>query len=746
MATGAATVTFTATDECGLSSSTTGTFTINDTMGPTITAPEAITLECGSQGNEAIINNWLTGYTAADGCSDVTVTNDFAAAPTMCEGGMNEVTVTWTAEDECGMMVTATSTITIVDNTKPVVMTPPTDLILECSDPASDNDAMILAWTTAFGNMTTIDNCDTPVLSFSAGTATDGCGNAFTTPYTFTSTDACGNSISEVAYLRVVDTTPPVHDASSSPTIIGCPATNPTAISSFLSGLTATDNCDDDVDISIALVSTSTQCLGTFSIESYLYAITATDDCGNQSNIERVVTFLDNTVPTITAPANLEVACGDDIATMITAWLDDYSVVEACQDFTVTNNYAGSVPSLCGGTETVTWTVIDGCGAMSTATSMIIIAEDTTPPTFANISDDLTVNVDIDNCESSVVFSTPIGADCNEPVSITQVANAAGDLIVSGSEFPLGTTTVVFEAEDACGNTARDSFDITVVDSQLPSLSCPSNDVVKCNDTGVCTWAADMSTDAIFADNCMGFDLSYAITGATTAMGDSLPRLDAVMFALGTSTVEYTLTDPAGNEVTCSFDVVVNDCEAPIITCPTPEILELECADAGNEMAIMNWLAEAMATDNCTDPLEVTNTVASKVNGCGLTSTTTYTFTATDEAGNTSTCSAQIVIIDTTDPAIDTEAMDMTVECDGQGNNADLISWLTSNGGAAASDDCGNVTWSNDFDLLSDDCGSTGTKEVVFTATDECGNTMITMATFTIRIYGCRWMWRCLCY
>ena len=39
--------------------------------------------------------------------------------------------------------------------------------------------------------------------------------------------------------------------------------------------------------------------------------------------------------------------------------------------------------------------------------------------------------------------------------------------------------------------------------------------------------------------------------------------------------------------------------------------------------------------------------------------------------------------------------MDMTVECDGEGNTAQLEEWLATYGGAAASDACGDVTWSN---------------------------------------------------
>jgi hypothetical protein len=72
------------------------------------------------------------------------------------------------------------------------------------------------------------------------------------------------------------------------------------------------------------------------------------------------------------------------------------------------------------------------------------------------------------------------------------------------------------------------------------------------------------------------------------------------------------------------------------------------------------------------------------------------------------------------------------VQCDGAGNTAALDAWLSSNGGASATDACGGVSWSNNFTSLSNLCGATGAATVIFTATDDCGNTSTTSATFTI--------------
>ena len=83
-----ATVTFTATDDCGNSSSTTATFTIEDTTAPAIDmAAMDATVECDGAGNAADLDGWLAsngGAMASDACSDVTWSNDFDALSDDC--------------------------------------------------------------------------------------------------------------------------------------------------------------------------------------------------------------------------------------------------------------------------------------------------------------------------------------------------------------------------------------------------------------------------------------------------------------------------------------------------------------------------------------------------------------------------------------------------------------------------------------------------------------------------------------
>ena len=69
-ATGSVTVTFTATDDCDNASSTTATFTIEDTTNPDLTAASDQTVECDGMGNMDALNSWLDNNGSAT-ASDV---------------------------------------------------------------------------------------------------------------------------------------------------------------------------------------------------------------------------------------------------------------------------------------------------------------------------------------------------------------------------------------------------------------------------------------------------------------------------------------------------------------------------------------------------------------------------------------------------------------------------------------------------------------------------------------------------
>jgi len=113
-----------------------------------------------------------------------------------------------------------------------------------------------------------------------------------------------------------------------------------------------------------------------------------------------------------------------------------------------------------------------------------------------------------------------------------------------------------------------------------------------------------------------------------------------------------------------------------------------------------------------------------------------FSLTLQDKCGATTKIPAIVTIRveDKVPPKIVYPAQNRTVECDGQGNTAELSAWLASHGGAWAFDNCCDVTWTNDYspENFVYTCGKAGSVTVTFTATDCAGNSSPTTATFQI--------------
>jgi hypothetical protein len=66
------------------------------------------------------------------------------------------------------------------------------------------------------------------------------------------------------------------------------------------------------------------------------------------------------------------------------------------------------------------------------------------------------------------------------------------------------------------------------------------------------------------------------------------------------------------------------------------------------------------------------------------------------------------ILPDTSPPSLDAPAQDAFIQCNVSSQAAVLQAWLDNNGYAVATNHCGELTWTNDFDGLSNGCGATG--------------------------------------
>jgi hypothetical protein len=84
------------------------------------------------------------------------------------------------------------------------------------------------------------------------------------------------------------------------------------------------------------------------------------------------------------------------------------------------------------------------------------------------------------------------------------------------------------------------------------------------------------------------------------------------------------------------------------------------------------------------------------------------------------------IVANTSMPLLDAPASDIFIPCDAENQQAAIQAWLNNNGGASATNFCGNLIWTHDYNSISNNCGASGFAWVTFTATDQCGNTQTT--------------------
>ncbi len=273
---GMITRTWTATDSCG--NKTTGTQLIGvvDTAPPVLHGvPADATVECDSIPDPPVV-------TATDNCATPVVVFEENIEPGSCVGQLT-VTRTWTATDDCGNSTSQSQSITVVDTTPPVLIAGPANLTAEC-------DAVPTP-----AEVTATDNCSDPVVELSELAEPGDCEGQSTITRTWTATDECGNKASYVQVITVVDTTAPVLSDDPADITAQCDSV-PDPIT-----LSADDNCDADVPVSMSEQRTPGTCPGNYAL---LRTWSTVDSCGNNAGVDRIVTVQDTTAPTISLDPN----------------------------------------------------------------------------------------------------------------------------------------------------------------------------------------------------------------------------------------------------------------------------------------------------------------------------------------------------------------------------------------------------------------------------------------------------------
>jgi hypothetical protein len=126
-------------------------------------------------------------------------------------------------------------------------------------------------------------------------------------------TDECGNVSSCTQRFYIYDTTPPSITCPDDLTLECNVDPIPTTPA------TATDICDDDVDVTYVDVEYPQDCDNGVLVEGVDQVLTvivrthyATDNCGNVSTCTQHIVIRDDTPPSVTCPADVTIECDQD--------------------------------------------------------------------------------------------------------------------------------------------------------------------------------------------------------------------------------------------------------------------------------------------------------------------------------------------------------------------------------------------------------------------------------------------------
>jgi hypothetical protein len=668
------------TDACGNVAdqiSITYTWTV-DTVNPVIGNIPSNIQVFNDPGNCSASVSWISP-TANDNCGISSFTGSHSPGDIFPVGA---TTVTYTATDICGNFHSESFNITVIDNEKPVIYDIPSNIQVY-NDPG--NCSAIVSWTSP----TADDNC-----GISSFTTTHSPGVTFPvgiTTVTYTATDIYGNSHSESFDVTVIDNEKPViqnmpQDIEVNNDIGLCSAvvtwTEPTA----------SDNCQ-----MLSLESNYPSGYA-FPVGTTIVTYTATDIYNNVQTETFSVKVNDTENPTITCPGNISVNTDPGVCEAIVNYTAPVGTDNCPGANTVQIAGLASGSAFPPGTTANTFRVTDAAGNTAEC-SFTVTVIDNEPPVFVSCNGDIEVDNEPGLCHAVVSFATPVATDNCTGVVVTQIAG-----LPSGSEFPVGTTEIIFEATDNSGNTSECSFFIIVNDTEDPVITCPADVVVN---AAIGTCSQFVTFALIATDNCPGvtFQQTAGLTSAT-------------LYPVGTTTNTFVATDASGNTATCSFTVTVIDAEVPEINCPGNISVNVAAGTCG---AIVNY-ATPSGTDNC--PGAVTIQTAGLPSGAVFPiGVTLNTFKVTDAAGLTAECSFTVTVDDNELPVITCATPATSYSADAgtctytlTGTDLDPLSFGDNCPGASIFNNINNGT------TLQGETFQAGTTTVTWTVTDASNN------------------------
>ena len=334
---------------------------------------------------------------------------------------------------------------------------------------------------------------------------------------------------------------------------------------------------------------------------------------------------------------------------------DDY----ICDRINLHHNYSawGNPHTLKGaffpvGTTTVEWWA-EACetSCHSDTCRITVTVVDEEPPQFINCpqGDLYTVGLWPGMCEGGAIWSIPVAVDNCSEVKVTQVNGPA-----LGTILTTGRYNIRYQAEDQSGNKAWCAFQLEVIDSESPELICQPN-LVMPSDPGGCGWKSPVnSLSPLMARSNCDFSITWSVTHPDGTTTKGMNDVSGHIFPVGENSVKYVIWEKNSNQAdSCTFTVIVEDREAPLLNCHSPLTVT---APAGTCTARIT-LTPPGYVENCGQPVTISYKIFGPDNSLSgpfnwplqpsgfMTGISQVIWTVIDQSGNRSVCTQQVTVI-----------------------------------------------------------------------------------------------------
>ncbi len=280
---------------------------------------------------------------------------------------------------------------------------------------------------------------------------------------------------------------------------------------------------------------------------------------------------------------------------------------------TLKKTYSDNVFELCGKSQKIIreWLIIDWCTDEVLTLNQTILIEDQRPPILLDSLPDVVLNTHPFLCGAEdIMLPEPMVEDCGSEAIDLQILyetyNVFGEKIVVDNGDNLfipsismtgieGQFNVEYIFTDECANVLRDTISIYIEDNQPPVAVCDQHTAISIAGNGQAQVKA-LTFDDLSVDNCgIAKYEARKLDGICDITGEYTELILFCCEEVGqTITVEFRVTDIAGNINTCQVFVDVFDKFVPIIICP--EDITIDCADDYTDLDITGM---ANAIDNC---------------------------------------------------------------------------------------------------------------------------------------------------